>query len=585
MRKLFTPLCLLLCFAFLSNAQNFPQKNLIPLPSKAQLRWQNYEQTMFVCLDPATWQGREYDNHSTPLNRINPVDLNTDQWCRVAKSWGAGLILFVAKHTGGFCWWQTNTTAYGIKNTPWKNGKGDVLKELSESCKKYGLDLGIYVYPGDETWGAGIGSGGITKDPVKQEGYNQVFREQMTEVLTKYGPVREVWFDGSCLINVNDILEKYASDATILQGPMANLRWVGNEDGFAPFSNWYTLNWKDLKTGVSTAVQSDPFGDAYAPVEIDVPLLKNKGHKWFWGANSDSLILSTDQLMNLYYKSVGRGALLLLNSTPDTTGLIPQSHVKAYAAFGDEIHRRFNNPVGKTFGNEDTLVINFSKPTQINHAILQEDLSKGQRVLAFHLEGAGSEGIWHSIYSGTSIGHKRIVYFDSQILNKIRVVFTNVKAIPQIKNFTVYNVKGAVISPEKRESLGSFYDGLSRKNGTDPQVEPVIEIGKWDAGSDKDKVSEVSLDLTKYVTKIGQYEIIFNASDQGKPSGIEFSGWQLEMYGGVSNAAVELLKDKSTFRITRSQQTLDEFPTRFRVKIGRISAESSGKIFIKRQIY
>ena len=137
----------------------------IPLPSKAQLRWQNYEQTMFVCLDPCTWQGREYDNHSTPLIRINPTELNTDQWCEVAKSWGARLILFVAKHTGGFCWWQTNTTDYGIKNTPWKNGKGDVLKQLSESCKKYGLDLGIYVYPGDETWGAGIGSGGVTKDP------------------------------------------------------------------------------------------------------------------------------------------------------------------------------------------------------------------------------------------------------------------------------------------------------------------------------------------------------------------------------------------------------------------------------------
>ena len=353
--KIASLFCFLLCISILGKAQNTEKSVTIPLPSKAQLRWQNYEQTMFVCLDPCTWQAREYDNHSASLNRINPAELNTDQWCEVAKSWGAGLILFVAKHTGGFCWWQTTTTEYGIRNTPWKNGKGDVLKELSQSCKKYGLDLGIYVYPGDETWGAGIGSGGVTKDPSRQEGYNKVYRRQMTEVLSKYGPVKEVWFDGSCLINVNDILEKYASDAVILQGPMANLRWVGNEDGYAPFSNWYTLGSKDLKTGVSTAIQSDPFGDMYAPVEVDVPLLKNKGHKWFWAPNTDKLILTTEQLMSMYYKSVGRGAVLLLNSTPDTSGLIPESHVKAYKAFGDEIKRRFDNPVKETKGEGNSL--------------------------------------------------------------------------------------------------------------------------------------------------------------------------------------------------------------------------------------
>lgn len=450
----------LLSISFSGIAQDNGKTVGIPLPSKAQLRWQNYEQTMFVCLDPCTWQGREYDNHSTPLIRINPTGLNTDQWCEVAKSWGAKLILFVAKHTGGFCWWQTNTTDYGIKNTPWKNSKGDVLKQLSESCKKYGLDLGIYVYPGDETWGAGIGSGGVTKDPSKQDGYNKVFRQQMTEVLTKYGPVREVWFDGSCFINVNDLLEKYASDAVILQGPMANLRWVGNEDGYAPYSNWYTLGSKDLKTGVSTAIQSDPFGDAYAPVEIDVPLLKNKGHKWFWAQNTDSLILTTDQLMNTYYKSVGRGAVLLLNSTPDTTGLIPISHVKAYSEFGDEIKRRFENPIRKTKGEGKSLEITFSKPTEINHVILQEDLSRGQRVLAFDIEGMNEQNQWNKVYDGTSVGHKRICYFNPVNLKKIRVLFTNAKAEPQITNFAVYNIEGLRFEPEKRNDLGGFYDGI-----------------------------------------------------------------------------------------------------------------------------
>ena len=159
MKRYILPLILLFMW---TSAQ--AQSTSIPLPSKAQLRWQQYERTMFLCLDPCTWQGREYDNHSYPISQINPTRLNTDQWCEVARSWGAKMILFVAKHTGGFCWWQTNTSEYGIKNTPWRNGKGDVLKELSQSCRKYGLGLGIYVYPGDETWGAGIGSGGKTAD-------------------------------------------------------------------------------------------------------------------------------------------------------------------------------------------------------------------------------------------------------------------------------------------------------------------------------------------------------------------------------------------------------------------------------------
>ncbi len=586
MKKLFILLTFLLCLALSSPAQTTPKTNPIPLPNNAQLRWQNYEQTMFVCLDPATWQGREYDNHTTPLNRIKPSQLNTDQWCQTAQLWGAKLILFVAKHTGGFCWWQTSTTEYGIKNTPWKNGQGDVLKDLSASCKKYGLDLGIYVYPGDETWGAGIGSGGITKDPSKQEGYNKVFRQQMTEVLTKYGPVQEVWFDGSCFINVNDLLEKYASDAVILQGPMANLRWVGNEDGFAPFTNWYTLPGKDLKTGVSTAVQSDPFGDVYAPVEIDVPLLKNKGHKWFWGPNSDSLILSTDQLMNIYYKSVGRGALLLLNSTPDTTGLIPQSHVNAYAKFGEEINRRFQNPVAQTKGFGKSLEINFTKPTELNHAILQEDLSQGQRVLYFHLEGFDSNGKWIEIYTGTSVGHKKICYFTPVTVSKVKVLFLNVKADPQITNFAVYNIPGITLAPEKRENLASFYDGLTKKNGIDPTDEPAIEIGKWNVDTfSKGEWKQMSFDLTKYVTRIGQYEITFSPTGNSTESGLKFSDMGMGMYGGKNNKAIELLPGGSTFRVTRSQQTLDEFPTIFSVKIKSKAGENSGIITIKRLIW
>ena len=583
---------LLLGMPFFGHAQDIGTNLTIPLPSDAQLRWHNYERIMFVHFSANTWQthrglGNEWDDLSTPLERINPAKLNTDQWCEVARSWGAKMILFVAKHVGGFCSWQTNTTEYGIKNTPWKNGKGDILKDLSKSCEKYGLDLGIYVYPGDPHWGSGPGSGGITEDPSRQEEFNGIFRRQMTEVLSNYGEIREVWFDGSCKIPVEDILQKYAPNAVVLQGPMASLRWVGNEDGYAPYSNWYTLSSKDLKTGVATAIQSNPFGDAYAPVEIDVPLLKNGGHKWFWAPNADHLILTTEQLMNMYYKSVGRGAVLLINSTPDTTGLIPQSHADAYKAFGNEISKRFDNPISKTKGEGNSLEISFSGPTEINHVILQEDLSFGQRVLAYSIEGMNEKGEWGKVYDGTSIGYKRICYFNPVTLQKIRVSFTNSKAKPQIPNFAVYNISGVSLEPEKRKDLSGFYDGLTRKYGKDQKEETIIEIGKWGMDSfNNAEWKEMSFDLTTYVKAIGQYEVTFSMiPGPADKSGLDFKDWEIEMYGQKSRNAVELLKGTSTFRITRSQQTLDEYPTKFRIKIKNKSDKSSGKITIKMLTY
>jgi alpha-L-fucosidase len=540
---------------------------LVPLADAAQLRWQQKERIMFLCLDPCTWQGREYDNHSIPLTRINPEKLNTDQWCEAARLWGAKEILFVAKHTGGFCWWQTETTNYGIKETPWRNGKGDVLADLSKSCKKYGLDLGIYVYPGDDFWGAGIGSGGITKDPSKQEDYNRVYRQQLTEVLTRYGTIREVWFDGNCNIPVSDILKRYAAHAVIFQGKSATIRWVGNEDGVAPYPNWYTLDHSDLATGVATALQSDPNGNAYGPVEVDAPLLKNKGHKWFWAPNTDSLLMNIDQLMDIYYKSVGRGAVLLLNSTPDTIGLIPSSHLVVYKKFGEEINRRFSVPIRQIRGKGESLVIQFDNPEPVNHVILQEELNKGQRVLEYIVEGFIG-GKWKELCKGSSVGNKRIDFFPVLLVEKIRVTFLKYKDTPQIKNFAVYNI------PQKLKG---------EEDGEQSHV-----IGNWQVETYSGEWKEVNFDLTPFVKDIGQYEIYcsslardFNCKG---PIGLEFSDCQLEMYGRNASESIVIIENNRLL-LTRSQQTLDEFPTILRIKIRSNPCKSAGDIQIKRLIY
>lgn len=573
----------LLVFTCLLAIEGYGQTADIPLPSAAQLRWHGYERIMFIHISANTWQthrglDNEWDDHSVPLGRINPTELSTDQWCEVAQSWGAKMIIFVAKHVGGFCFWQTETTEYGIRNTPWKGGRGDVLEDLSHSCRKYGLDLGIYLYPGDPAWGAGPGSGGITSDPARQDGYTRVFRQQMTEVLSQYGEIREVWFDGSCRIDVADILARHAPDAVVFQGPQASLRWVGNEDGYAPFSNWYTLSSKDLKTGVATAIQSDPFGDAYAPVEIDVPLLKNKGHKWFWAPHADHLLLTTEQLMDIYYGSVGRGSVLLLNATPDTTGRIPDTHAATYRAFGDEIRRRFDRPLATTGGEGRSLELVFAEVTEINHVILQEDLTGGQRVLAFTLEVLTGDGVWEEVYAGTSIGSKRICWFPAVQARKVRASFTNVKAVPRIPVFSVFHVPGVVRDPELRHDRGRFYDGVHSQQGSVIAEAPAVKIGTWEGG---DTWREHTFDLSGAVGRIGQYEITFTPPNGMADTPVEFRDWHVEMYGGRPEGVLEYLGSRSVFRLTRSQQLTDGSPTIFRVKARGGSAALVGDVTIR----
>jgi alpha-L-fucosidase len=408
------------------------------VPTPEQIDWHEMEIEMFVCLDPCTWQGREYDDHSTPLSEIHPDRLDTDQWCEVAQLIGAKQILFVAKHTGGFCWWQTDTSEYSIKNTPYKDGKGDVLAELSESCGKYGLKLAVYIYPGDDQWGAGIGSGGRTEDPAKQESYNKILRQQWTEVLSRYGKISEIWFDGSCIIELKDIIDKYAPDTMIFQGPHATLRWVGNEQGIAPYPLWQTVKREDAITGVATHRHSDPDGDVWLPMEVDTTLLD---HKWFWAPGTDHMMKSLDHLVDIYYKSVGRGGVLLLNSTPDTTGRIPTSHLQRYREFGEAIRRIYENKRGETSGRGDRFELRFDGPRWVNHIITMEDIRYGQIVRAYEVDGL-IDGQWRTLVKGQSIGYKRIDVIETVRVEAMRIRVTDAVDTPVFKSFAAYMVSG-----------------------------------------------------------------------------------------------------------------------------------------------
>jgi alpha-L-fucosidase len=463
-----------------SNSQNLAK------PSEVQYKWHEQERLMFVHFAPTTWTEKEQNDHSVPLERINPEKLNTDQWCQAAIAWGAKQIIFVAKHSGGFCWWQTETTDYGIRNTPYKNGKGDVLREISESCKKYGLNLGVYIYPGDRTWGAMIGSGGKTQDPAKQEAYNKVFRTQLTEVLSKYGEMLEVWFDGSCVIDIADIMEKYGKNSVVFQGPHATVRWPGTESGYLAYPAWNSIMKEDLRTGVSTQIHGNPDGDAWAPLESDTPLYD---HFWFWSPSKMNKRKSVAQLMEIYYKSVGYGGVLLLNSSPDTTGLIPEDDIKRYKEFGDEISRRFDIPLGKIESKKgEEATIDFEKPVLVNHAVTMEDYREGERIREYRIEGF-SNGKWVELAKGISVGRKKIDYFDTIKLTSMRLVVTKSVGEPLIRSFAAYFVSN--FEPPKKQSLHVW---------ARPQV-----VASWKCEDFSGKTVQLKINLNGKINVPGQY--------------------------------------------------------------------------------
>jgi alpha-L-fucosidase len=368
---------------------------------------------------------------------MNPVSLDTDQWAEAAISLGAKYVVFVAKHVGGFCMWQTHTTDYSVRNTPWRGGRGDVLADLSASCYKHGLKLGVYLCPHDASQGAA--DSGRCKTSEKQQKYNAIYRQQLTEVLSRYGEMVEIWFDGSNVIPADDILRKYAPHAMIFQGPEATVRWVGNEDGFAPYPLWNAESTAEVRSGVSTSLDSNPDGDAWIPVECDVSIRRPN---WFWSTTNVKNLMTLDQLLEVYYRSVGRGAQLLLNIPPNREGHIAEEDFARAKEFGTEIRRRFSISEAETAGSGNSLNLNFRKPVNVDHVILQEDCRLGQRVRGFRLEGR-CEGRWVGLYTGSSIGHKRIVPVAPRVCSALRLIVTETQGEPHIRRLVAFDTGAA----------------------------------------------------------------------------------------------------------------------------------------------
>jgi len=415
-------------------------------PTPQQAVWQDCEIGMFIHFAPNTWTDREYDDLSLPLEKMNPEKLDTDQWVAAAEAMGAAYVVFVAKHAGGFCMWQTETTDYGVKSIPWRDGKGDVLADLAESCRKRGIKLGVYLSPQDLKHGAG--GGGRCQSKEAQEPYDKLYRQQLTEVLSRYGRMFEVWFDGSNVIEVGDILREHAPDAMVFQGPHATIRWVGNESGVAPYPAWNAVSEADARGGVATAQHGDPNGVHWLPNECDARIRST----WFWNSHGAGTLKSVDELMEMYYQSVGHGAVLLLNHTPDTTGRIPEADVRRGAEFGAEIKRRFGQSLAETSGEGPVVELDLGRPASIDHVITMEEITQGERVREYVVEGFAGES-WRELCRGTAVGHKKIDRFEPVRVAKVRFRTLQAAAEPKIRKLAVYHAAG---DPEARRHAAAI---------------------------------------------------------------------------------------------------------------------------------
>lgn len=444
------------------------------LPTPEQIAWQDMELEMFVHFDPATWQDRSWDNHSTPLDRLNPATLDAEQWADVAQAFGAGQIILIAKHQGGFCNWQTRTSPYGVKETPWRGGKGDLAGDVSAICRRRGMRFGVYLSPADSVFNAT--TGGKCPTPEEQAKYDQVYRAQLTELLTRYGEVGEVWFDGSLVTPVGDILERHAPHAMIFQGPHATIRWGGNEHAVVPYPCWTTVSEAHARSGVATAANSIPDGAAWLPVEADAPM---RDMTWFWNRNTEERLFPLETFVDMYYRSVGHGQVMLLGASPDTSGLIPVVDAKRMSELGAELRRRFGRPAGETRGAGREIELSFSGPQPVDHVILMEDIRGGERVREYVVEGlAGGE--WKTLAAGTAIGHKKIDCFPAQTVTRLRFRAVQSAGEPTLRRLAAFDA-GTVPALDRQAGIvcnlhgseGTRIGGWSDDLGPDGKV---IEI-------------------------------------------------------------------------------------------------------------
>lgn len=498
------------------------EKYISIVPSTRQKHVQRESFNVFFHYGLNTFTGKEWGDGKVDPKVFNPSEQNTDQWVEAVKAAGANGVILTCKHHDGFCLWPTKTTDYSIASTPYKNGKGDVVKEVSDSCRKYGIKFGVYISPWDRNH----------KDYSTPK-YNNIYCEQLTELLTNYGDVYCVWFDGACGAYMDGkekqdydwerffaLIRKLAPDACISNcGP--DIRWVGNEGGFARESEFNVVPQfaYDIQTIEANSQQADDssfakkgadvvFSDLgsreflskyenfmWYPAEVDVSIRPG----WFYHKSQDGMVRSLENLLRIYYTSVGGNSLLLLNLPPDRRGLIHENDVEMMKKIGQhlresekgllkisslkapkaendnvienvkkyEYDRETFDPISYyTPENESssyTVEIKLENEADVNRIRIVENVAFSQRVEEFEIY-AYVKGKKKKVYSGTTIGYNRIAVFKPVKTDLFEIVFKQVRKKPYIEFIGVYKDNGVVIKKPRFYKLKQWIHLISYKS-------------------------------------------------------------------------------------------------------------------------
>lgn len=528
--KIFVFLALLALNLFGIHAQEYYQKHVVfpanatledkidiasrLVPTPQQMEWQKFELTAFLHFGINTFTGNEWGSGKENPELFNPAELDCEQWVKALKDGGFKMAIITAKHHDGFCLWPTRTTRHSVASSKWKDGKGDVVRELRDACSKYGMKFGVYLSPWDRNAPC------YGDSPA----YNKFFIEQLTELLTDYGEVHEVWFDGANGEGPNGKKQVYdwnAIMATIRKlQPQAvtaimgdDVRWVGNEGGLGRETEWSATVLRpssyplvEVPKEIQLSATSKDLGSHnllekatelyWYPSEVDVSIRPG----WFYHKEQDSQVRSVANLVDIYFQSVGRNSVLLLNIPPDRRGLIHETDIAHIKGLSDYLKKTFSdNKVLKgdkscTLGSGDSKVYKVKKGAVINTLLVQEDITRGQRVEKFIVE-AYRNGKWEYLTEGTTVGYKRLLRFSDTGAEKIRLTVSSSRGEANICNVGLYyaeNISGqsaefklSDVKPDKwsivglDSSAGKMIDGdKSSCWKTDSLTPIVVSLGQ-----------------------------------------------------------------------------------------------------------
>lgn len=397
-----------------------------------QLRFLNWEFGVFFHFGIRTfYEGhKDWDMQEMSAAAFNPEKLDCEQWIKTIKAAGARYAILVCKHHDGFANWPSKYTDYSVSNTPWKGGKGDVVREFTDACRKYDVKVGLYYSP------AQFGS---VKMDAKE--YDDYFINQISELLSNYGKIDYLWFDGCGSEGHQYDTKRIVAEIRRLQPEILifnmwdpDTRWVGNEAGVANSPNFNTVS--ELDFSVMTEDKDSLGKTAFLPAECDCRMCFEN---WFYSENDENTVKSLDELMGLYYYSVGRGANLLINIGPDRRGLLPEKDAERLIEFGNELKRRFENPINYTMNKN--YVCEFEKYMSVNHVVIEEDLTDGENIKKFEIRLYPVHyGKPIKVFEGDTVGHKRICSFPTFVTNKAEIAVTEKNGEEKIKNINFYYV-------------------------------------------------------------------------------------------------------------------------------------------------